>query len=60
VGPNGEGGNVCNLLVRLFQSSVRINVGPNAMRSFAEGVGGQFQSSVRINVGPNYDLAREK
>ena len=39
---------------RSFQSSVRINVGPNRhLRNRAELVA-VFQSSVRINVGPNY------
>ena len=37
----------------MFQSSVRINVGPNDFLG-GVGVGGpRFQSSVRINVGPN-------
>jgi len=36
-----------------FQSSVRINVGPNQTETLKEGLSEQFQSSVRINVGPN-------
>jgi len=52
VGPNGAG-KVISDLYEGFQSSVRINVGPNegfhavATREIV------FQSSVRINVGPN-------
>jgi len=38
----------------MFQSSVRINVGPNWLKE-EHGVGNKvFQSSVRINVGPNH------
>jgi len=42
-----------------FQSSVRINVGPN-LDPFAITVvaWALFQSSVRINVGPNIDCRR--
>jgi len=36
-----------------FQSSVRINVGPNATKSALLLSEVLFQSSVRINVGPN-------
>ena len=36
-----------------FQSSVRINVGPNQNMATIERLHGKFQSSVRINVGPN-------
>ena len=36
-----------------FQSSVRINVGPNEGRGVVDDLAEQFQSSVRINVGPN-------
>ena len=36
-----------------FQSSVRINVGPNVAKAQLSRVVEQFQSSVRINVGPN-------
>jgi len=37
----------------MFQSSVRINVGPNFDYYFTYFHFAQFQSSVRINVGPN-------
>ncbi len=37
----------------MFQSSVRINVGPNLARAWPAPDGRRFQSSVRINVGPN-------
>jgi len=36
-----------------FQSSVRINVGPNSITGKSTQGKGMFQSSVRINVGPN-------
>jgi len=36
-----------------FQSSVRINVGPNCGLVLSFSVPRAFQSSVRINVGPN-------
>jgi len=37
-----------------FQSSVRINVGPNCSNPLCRAYPGSlFQSSVRINVGPN-------
>jgi len=36
-----------------FQSSVRINVGPNVYTDPPWDKGKMFQSSVRINVGPN-------
>ena len=36
-----------------FQSSVRINVGPNQCSSIVASILARFQSSVRINVGPN-------
>jgi len=36
-----------------FQSSVRINVGPNDNIGSLEHLHARFQSSVRINVGPN-------
>jgi len=40
--------------VQKFQSSVRINVGPNPCDRGDLAPGGMgFQSSVRINVGPN-------
>jgi len=49
------------VMLRRFQSSVRINVGPNLPRRH----GGKqampmFQSSVRINVGPNSTLLRPR
>jgi len=37
----------------MFQSSVRINVGPNRERKDGKSQATTFQSSVRINVGPN-------
>jgi len=52
VGPNL----VCTfdlLSVRTFQSSVRINVGPNGAIVALSLAVIEFQSSVRINVGPN-------
>jgi len=36
-----------------FQSSVRINVGPNCWACKSSSSEASFQSSVRINVGPN-------
>jgi len=50
---------VSDLYEGQFQSSVRINVGPNGgdLRT-ALIVGGGFQSSVRINVGPNKPALR--
>ncbi len=39
--------------VRSFQSSVRINVGPNKENEDGNSEFNSFQSSVRINVGPN-------
>jgi len=36
-----------------FQSSVRINVGPNPVPMADQHLPNGFQSSVRINVGPN-------
>jgi len=53
VGPNGRRVGFCGR-VRWFQSSVRINVGPNDMLRQIEDPIKQFQSSVRINVGPNF------
>ena len=54
MGPNG-----CFFLPwglrTLFQSSVRINVGPNPLAPDSPGNREMFQSSVRINVGPNPD-----
>ncbi len=41
----------------MFQSSVRINVGPNVPFPPHCHYRGGFQSSVRINVGPNKALA---
>jgi len=38
----------------MFQSSVRINVGPNRALPKISRRFHQFQSSVRINVGPNH------
>ena len=37
-----------------FQSSVRINVGPNRILLMDSNGHFLFQSSVRINVGPNF------
>ena len=39
-----------------FQSSVRINVGPNDLYGVPPSFESQFQSSVRINVGPNLQM----
>jgi len=46
-------GNGCTGTTPGFQSSVRINVGPNAINGGARRMMMMFQSSVRINVGPN-------
>jgi len=53
VGPNAVGFVTVLRSALEFQSSVRINVGPNLKKT--NGGDGQnwFQSSVRINVGPN-------
>ena len=40
-----------------FQSSVRINVGPNDQATPGCAGSDRFQSSVRINVGPNFVVA---
>jgi len=45
----------------MFQSSVRINVGPNSLRMpTAPTRVLPFQSSVRINVGPNGKYIRKR
>jgi len=56
VGPNTESNSI-GCPSKMFQSSVRINVGPNfpVRRPFLPP--GRFQSSVRINVGPNLPSA---
>jgi len=41
------------MVYELFQSSVRINVGPNHIIPISGKDSLAFQSSVRINVGPN-------
>ena len=56
MGPNAEG--FCEFIRSLsgFQSSVRINVGPNGMQIEIASHSLAFQSSVRINVGPNHTV----
>jgi len=52
VGPNYS--SLCSACAaRSFQSSVRINVGPNIVIALQDARLDRFQSSVRINVGPN-------
>ena len=55
MGPNAVGASLARANF-VFQSSVRINVGPNQHTTRYSGVGTWFQSSVRINVGPNSRL----
>ncbi len=60
MGPN-QGGSTAALAVAMFQSSVRINVGPNSSSGeFRPSSLGMFQSSVRINVGPNRLIAQSE
>ena len=52
MGPNKKPGRVWAGCFQ-FQSSVRINVGPNNASTVEVNEKTAFQSSVRINVGPN-------
>ena len=52
MGPN-NGSRTAWRATIVFQSSVRINVGPNVCTPVHATLNAEFQSSVRINVGPN-------